>query len=234
MLNKIAREILAPVHLHNNLHLLSYGMDFGKRLKQLMEDKSIKPKALADMMDVDTSYISQLRSSHRNPGRETLIKLSRALNLTMDDFVTSSNIERANVPEGCIPVISLVQAGKWNEAIDSYPPGVSDEWIQYETKNKGVFALKVKGTSMEPEYRDGDLIIVNPQTEAHVGDDVIAKYGDQVTFKRLKIYKPGEMVMLSPLNPVGHKDMLVTGRDLKGFRIIGVYEALMRKKQGRR
>lgn len=52
MLNVKAREILAPAHLHNYLQMLNSGMDFGKRLKEIMKQKGIGTSELADRMGV--------------------------------------------------------------------------------------------------------------------------------------------------------------------------------------
>ena len=228
MLKGKAREKLASANLHKSLQMLNYVMDFGKRLKDVMEQRGVKPKELADSIDVDPSFISQLRSGHRKPGRDVLTKLSRALNVKIEALISQNNVERVEFPAGRIPLISWVQAGEWSEAIDSYPPGVAEDWIPYGTKDRSTFALRVKGDSMEPEYRDGDVTIVNPSIEARPGDDIVAKCGQDVTFKRLK--KHGATILLSPLNP-SYPDIIITGKDLKNYRSIGVIESLIRTRR---
>jgi SOS-response transcriptional repressor LexA len=83
---------------------------------------------------------------------------------------------------------------------------------------------------MEPEYREGDLIIVNPQLEPRAGDDIVAHHDGDVTFKRLK--KTGGTVLLSPLN-TNYADIIITGKDLKNYRVVGVVEGFMRKRNRR-
>lgn len=69
---------------------------------------------------------------------------------------------------------------------------------------------------MEPEFIEADIVTVDPGRQAVSGSYVIAKNGDEATFKQLVI--DGASVYLKPLNsryPI--KDM--TGIE---FRIIGV------------
>lgn len=194
-----------------------------------MEEKNLKGYQLAELAGIHAVTMSKILNNKMPQVSLGIIgKIATALNVTIERLQYQGNIEIVETPKGRIPVISWVQAGKWHEAIDAYPAGVAEEWVPYETRSKGVFALRVKGDSMEPEYRDGDTIIVNPQIEARAGDDVIARYGNDVTFKRLK--KQNGTILLSPLNPA-HPDIIITGKDLKNYRTIGVVEGLMRKKK---
>lgn len=119
-----------------------------------------------------------------------------------------------------VPVISWVQAGDWSEAVDPFQPGFAEEWIDTTaTKHPNAFALVVHGDSMEPEFIEGEIITVDPGRDAVNGAYVIAKNGNEATFKQLVL--DGSSVFLKPLNaryPI--KDM--TGIE---FRIIGVVVA---------
>jgi len=53
---------------------------------------------------------------------------------------------------------------------------------------------------MEPEFKEGEIVVVNPHVEAKSGDYVVVKNDEEeATFKQLKIY--GETTVLHPLNP---------------------------------
>jgi phage repressor protein C with HTH and peptisase S24 domain len=75
-------------------------------------------------------------------------------------------------------VVSWVIAGKWQEVCDNFQPGDAEEWTESDVRGKNVFALRIKGDSMEPEFVTGDIIIVNPHIEAKPGDYVIVKNED--------------------------------------------------------
>jgi SOS-response transcriptional repressor LexA len=116
-----------------------------------------------------------------------------------------------------IPIISWVRAGDWAEVVDPYQPGYAEEWIDTTaTRHPNAFALVVRGDSMAPEFIEGEIITVDPGREAVNGSYVVAKNGDEATFKQLVFDGPN--VFLKPLNkryPI---------RDMTGinFRIIGV------------
>ena len=62
------------------------------------------------------------------------------------------------------------------------------------------YALIVDGDSMEPEFTDGDIIIVEPDEEPVPGKFVIIRQnGGEATFKQL--IKDGSRWLLKPLNP---------------------------------
>jgi SOS-response transcriptional repressor LexA len=135
------------------------------------------------------------------------MKILNALNADVQEFLQETgyipvNVEPASLKKlRPIPVISWVMAGKWNEVCDSFQPGDADEWIESDVRGRHVFALRVKGDSMEPEFKEGEIVIVNPHLETKPGGYVIVKNDDsgEATFKQLKKY--GETTVLHPLNP---------------------------------
>lgn len=85
------------------------------------------------------------------------------------------------------------------EAIDLYAPGDAEDWIETTVPIKEhTFALRVEGDSMEPEFPAGVLIVVEPDLDPQPGDYVIAKNGDEATFKQL--VKDGPDWYLKPIN----------------------------------
>lgn len=61
------------------------------------------------------------------------------------------------------------------------------------------FALMVLGDSMEPEFREGEIVIIEPSGLAVDGSYVLAHVDDEWIFRELK--KAGAGWRLSPLNP---------------------------------
>ena len=98
-----------------------------------------------------------------------------------------------------IPVLGRVPAGVPVEAVTDVleeidlAPDLAADGYEY-------FALQVRGDSMIPEYREGDIVVVRIQPTAETGDDVIAYVGDSdATLKRLAHTADG--IELHPLNP---------------------------------
>jgi len=95
-----------------------------------------------------------------------------------------------------IPLIGLARADAgfpagsgWDE-VDV--PGIADE---------NAYALRITGNSMEPVYRDGDVIVVSPNSQTHVGDRVVVRLKNgEVMAKELR-RRTQEKVILASLNP---------------------------------
>ena len=86
------------------------------------------------------------------------------------------------------------------------------------------FVIPIKGNSMEPDYRDGDLVFI--QTSVDLNDGVIGvfNYNGDAYIKQLVIDK--EQAYLHSLNP-SYKDMPITPET--DFRIIGEVVDLYRE-----
>ena len=61
------------------------------------------------------------------------------------------------------------------------------------------FVLRVLGDDMEPEFREGDIIVIEPGGAVGHGSYVLAMHGGQWTFRQLT--RQGEGWFLHALNP---------------------------------
>ncbi len=130
----------------------------------------------------------------------SLEMLNRYRELKISTIV--SNIEYGPRLLGKVPLISWVQAGHWQEIVDNYQPGDGEEMVPIATKvGPHAFALRVRGDSMEPEFVEGDMIVVDPDRQAENKSFVIVRLDDaqEATFKQLII--DGSNRYLKPLNP---------------------------------
>lgn len=93
-----------------------------------------------------------------------------------------------------IPILGSVPAGP---AVGSYPdvqgsvpaPVGSDDI-------DSLFALKIKGDSMDPTLKDHDTVLVRWQETANHGDIVVARFEeDESTVKRLKLRPSGALLV---------------------------------------
>lgn len=167
-----------------------------------------------------SARIGQYEKCRRSPSKETLEKLCAIFNITMADLVSPQpNVEHATLPAGKqVPLISWVQAGSWHEPFDPYPVGQGSEWVSADTADPNAFALRVVGDSMEPEFSEGNIIIVSPAIEPASGDYAIVKVNGEVTFKRIQIYL--SRVVLQPLN-TRYESQEILFEDGKQIKIIG-------------
>lgn len=121
------------------------------------------------------------------------------------------------------PIISAVQAGIWRDIVDSFPRGGADEYIMANNSyGRHTFALRITGNSMEPEFREGDVVVIDPDVRPNAGDYVVAKnHEEAATFKKYRprgINEAGQDVFeLVPLN----EDYAPMRSDLQPIHIIG-------------
>lgn len=113
------------------------------------------------------------------------------------------NVEAVGPLGPRIPVINKVAAGYPTEFTDlGYPVGVADEYVFCPgIDDPNAFAIRVCGDSMEPRYREGDILIISPAAAVASGDDCfvrIASTGES-TFKRV-FFDTEDEVRLQPLN----------------------------------
>lgn len=187
------------------------------RLARLLEliGKFVQ-KELADRVDIDTAYISQIKNPNnpKNMGEKLARRIERALALPtgwMDRLHDDSDRKEAtyNLSEDALelpkrrraPIISYVQAGNWCELVDAYPVGTGEDTIEIDAKwSPNTFVLRVRGDSMHPTLTEGALIVVDPQVEwMHNRIVVVRQNGDtEVTVKRL--IKDGDTYYLKPDN----------------------------------
>jgi phage repressor protein C with HTH and peptisase S24 domain/DNA-binding Xre family transcriptional regulator len=117
--------------------------------------------------------------------------------------------EQEAVALRAVPIINKVAAGYPREFTDlGYPVGIADDYVSVpaEMADPNAFAVRVVGDSMEPRYREGDVVIFSPAAPVHSGDDCFVRFApgsgpaeDESTFKRVFFDGP-DAVRLQPLN----------------------------------
>lgn len=175
--------------------------------------------ALARRARTSESYLSQIRNrlttargTPRGVGDELAIKLEQAMGKPdgwMDEpHDSAGNQEAASNAEdgpefrGLHPLISWVQAGEWTAIGNCFEPGNAEDLLPCPVRcSADTFVLRVRGVSMEPRFRDGDLIFVDPQIDPASGRFVVVRLDDsqEATFKQL-IMEEGRQY-LKALNP---------------------------------
>lgn len=152
-----------------------------------------------------------LAGESKSPRIDNVTKLARALGLDAAALLggklladVEANVIDGPSIKGRVPRISWVQAGALSEAVNMYEPGYAEEWLDcpfpHSSGPSGAFCLEVRGMSMFPDYRPGELILVEPQIDAAHDDDIVARTPDgQATFKRLQVTEEGTYLLA--LNP---------------------------------
>jgi phage repressor protein C with HTH and peptisase S24 domain len=115
-----------------------------------------------------------------------------------------SNVGKVHLGVGRpIPLINKVAAGYPTEFTDlDYPAGVADEYVYDPSiSDPNAFAITVCGDSMEPIFREGDVVIVSPEAPVASGDYCFVRLAPDNTTTFKQVYFDNEKnVRLQPLN----------------------------------
>lgn len=125
-----------------------------------------------------------------------------------------------------VPIINKVSAGYPVDFNDlDYPVGVADDYVRCpDLHDPNAFAVRVVGDSMEPRYREGDIVVFSPALEVRNGDDCFIRFTmpHETTFKRVFFDSEEKKVRLQPRNE--HYSPTMVEED----RIDGMYRAVIR------
>ncbi|MCV2444775.1 LexA family protein [Acinetobacter bereziniae] len=222
-------------------------MELKDRLKFARKNAKKSQKDVAEHVGITQPTLSQLESGLISSSTY-LPAIAKFLNVdaywlqtgeepeeSHNKVVTNTtNVSVVNTPLRTIPLLDYVQAGLFHEVgYDGINP-IGASWTTYESQRpECVFALKVEGYSMSPEFMPGDELVVDGSLEARPGTLVIAqevKHGvASTTFKKYRVIGVNEfgvdIIELVPLNP-DYPTLNSTQIDIS---IIGVVVAHNRK-----
>jgi repressor LexA len=138
--------------------------------------------------------------------------------------------EKAPLAAGrLVPVINKVTAGYPSDFNDlDYPAGIADDYVRCpDLHDTNAFAVRVVGDSMEPKFREGDIVVFSPAAEVHNGDDCFVRFTmpHETAFKRV-FFEADNQVRLQPRNDK-YPPIIVDGKRINGlYRAIIKYEKL--------
>lgn len=195
--------------------MLSIRQILANNLKYLMASNHNldTQQKLASKSGVGQPTIGRTLREESDPGITTVASLARAFKLEAQELLDAGLIDKlkgsdSNVSSGHglydpVPLISWVTAGMLDESVDLLITNDAEEWLQCPyAHSSSSFCLQINGLSMWPEYRDGEIILVDPEIEARHNSDIVVRTPEpdqKTTFKRLQITEDGPFLLA--LNP---------------------------------
>ena len=189
--------------------------DIWRALDTLAAEHGMSASGLARRSGLDATTLNPSKRTlsdgrARWPSTESLAKVLDATGASLGDFsalVTGARAmpggSRAAAVQRRIPLIGLAQAGGEGFFDDGgYPVGGSwDEVGLPEVSDPHAYALEISGESMEPVFRDGDLVIVSPAAPIRRGDRVVARTTAGEVMAKQLARRSARRVELRSLNP---------------------------------
>lgn len=204
---------------------------FAKNLNYYM---SINKKSRVDVcrdLDIPYSTFTDWCNGNIYPRIDKIEMLANYFDIKKSDLVENKSSKQGNSSNSAIVfVYGTIPAGIPMECIEDI---LDTEEISADMLKGGkqYFGLKIKGDSMEPDYLDGDTLILEKADDCENGDDcVVMVNGNDGTFK--KVFKNENGIILQPLNS-SYSPQVYTNEQIENLpvRIVGIVEEIRRKKR---
>jgi phage repressor protein C with HTH and peptisase S24 domain len=186
--------------------------DIWRALDTLAAEQGLSASGLARKAGLDPTAFNPSKrigvdGRARWPSTESISKVLAATGTTMDAFASlisgAPALVRKAVQAKRIPLIGFAQAGGEGFFDDGgYPVGGGwDEIAMPDVGDPNAYALEISGESMEPVFRDGDMVIVSPAAPIRRGDRVVVKTREGEVMAKQLVRQSARKVELASLNP---------------------------------
>lgn len=157
----------------------------------------------------------------RWPSTESISRVLAATGATMSDFLSMMDADNSLAiasRSGFIPLLGFAQAGAdgyFDE--DGYPAGDAWDEVKFPDNDSpdlsGTYALEISGDSMEPLYRNGDVLVLSRDAAVRRGDRVVLRTTKGEVLAKELVRKTSTKIELKSLNPA-HKDRTIAANDV--------------------
>ena len=170
----------------------------GPQIRLLRKEANMTQQELASKLYVSQQAVGKWERGEATPNPETIVAMSRIFGVSADTLLGES-APPLSTGGTWVPVLGDVAAGIPIEAVENIVD--YQEMDTAMASNGKYYGLRIKGRSMEPRIREGDVVILRQQEDADTGDTaVVLVNGESATVKRIKKEPDGGLWLL-PNNP---------------------------------
>lgn len=180
-------------------------------VENLASKNGLSPSGMAKKAGLDPTTFNRSKrvtktGKPRWPSTESIALILEATGSSFEEFsqlVSSAGGRTAAARNSSIPLIGFAQAGTGGFFDDGgFPVGGGWDHVGFpQVTDDNAYALEVSGDSMEPLYREGDILIVSPQAEIRRGDRVVLKTLDGEVLAKELVRKTATQIELRSINP---------------------------------
>ena len=118
------------------------------------QEKGMTVQELADASHMSRIYLNDLKEEKKGLNERVITRLAKALG--REPYEIIAPIDKLSACHK-IPVIGEVPGGELQEALEQH----AEDFIYFETRKRNVFALRVRGTSVNRLIPDGGFAVVD-------------------------------------------------------------------------
>lgn len=198
------------------------------------EDVRIDHERLIRQLDRLRGVVGQLftepkpETTEGAPASEASVKFLKEFAHGMEMDEGDANVRMVQISRS-VPIINKAAGYPQTTDLD-HPASVADDYVRCpDVHDPQAFAARVVGDSMEPRYRQDDIVIFSPAIQPQNGDDCFVRFaGDAATtFKRYYQDSP-DTIRLQPLNNAYPAEVFARNQ------ITGLWPAVFRLEKLRR
>ena len=179
---------------------------FPEMLNHLRTQKGLTLDRLSEDLGISKATLSMYENGKRYPRLEMEELLADYFNVSMSTLRGEPNGSGFR-----IPVVGHVQAGIPTEAVEAVVDW--EEIPQAMAQSGDYIGLKVRGSSMEPRFVEGDTVIVRRQPDIESGEiAIVFVNGDEATMK--KVLKQENGITLIALNSTVYEPHYYTNQQI--------------------
>ncbi len=193
--------------------------DVWAAIDALADRHGLSASGLAKRSGLDPTTFNRSKRTTRGgrprwPSTESISKAMTATGSGVSGLF-ADHLRREGAPARTIPVIGHAQAGGNGFFDDAgYPVGAGwDEVAFPDLRDPNAYALEITGDSMEPVYRDGDIVVVSPVASLRRGDRVVARTREGEVLAKWLARLSARRVDLRSFNPE-HPDRVLAREEL--------------------
>lgn len=205
--------------IYDDLPMMRHG-DIWRAIDRLAERYDTTASGLARRAGLDPTTFNKSKrrtadGKLRWPSTESVAKVLNATGASLSEFVSLVGAEANGDTGQRIPVIGYAQAGESGYFDDGgFPTGQGwDEVMFPHIGDPHAYALEITGDSMEPVYRDGDIIVVSPGASVRRGDRVVVKTTEGEVMAKQLVRQSARRIELSSFNKL-HEDRVLNIEDV--------------------
>lgn len=190
-----------------------------RAIDALAARKSMSASGLARAAGLDPTTFNKSKrqapdGKPRWPSTESVSRALAAVETNWEEF-GALLAGRNSVAGRAIPIVGMARAGADGFFDESGFPVGADETVRFPDLGEDrVYALEIAGDSMEPTYRAGDVVVVQPGAAARRGDRVVVRTRSGEVMAKVLGRKNDQTVELISLNPT-HKPREIAAPDIE-------------------
>lgn len=168
----------------------------GDNIRYLRKRKGYSQTTLARKLNINQASVSLWEKGETNPNTSTLLELAKLFDVPLDFFMSDEphrELDSIAIKRAAIPILGNIACSPQNIP-DTNPDGYADlpDGVHAD------FAIRCKGDSMSPTFRDGDLVLIRQQPDVQNGQIAAVGIGGETTLKH--VYRRDDGLLLTADN----------------------------------